>query len=110
MRALGDPDVFLDTDLAVLRALRGLSSGAQFADLSARSGPWRSYALSYLELARRIGDVRAVRAAGLANGRNPIAVVIPCHRVIGANGSLVGYGGGLERKRKLLDLERGALF
>lgn len=62
---------------------------------------------SYGALARRIGDVKAVRAVGLANGANPISIVIPCHRVIGANGSLVGYGGGLPNKRALLDLERG---
>lgn len=62
---------------------------------------------SYGALARRIGDVKAVRAVGLANGANPISIVIPCHRVIGANGSLVGYGGGLPNKRALLDLEQG---
>jgi methylated-DNA-[protein]-cysteine S-methyltransferase len=61
--------------------------------------------LSYGELARRIGRPRAVRAVGLANGRNPIAVIVPCHRVIGADGTLTGYGGGLDRKRLLLDLE-----
>lgn len=63
--------------------------------------------ISYGELARRIGNPAAVRAVGLANGRNPISIVVPCHRVIGANGTLTGYGGGLERKRWLLDLERG---
>lgn len=61
---------------------------------------------SYGELARRIGNPTAVRAVGLANGQNPIAIVIPCHRVIGANGSLTGYGGGLDRKRWLLAHER----
>lgn len=60
---------------------------------------------SYSQLARKIGNDAAVRAVGLANGRNPISVVIPCHRVIGADGSLTGYGGGLDRKRFLLDLE-----
>ena len=58
--------------------------------------------ISYGELARRIGQPAAVRAVGLANGRNPLSIVIPCHRVIGANGSLTGYGGGMERKRWLL--------
>jgi len=58
--------------------------------------------LSYGILAKQIGDPKAVRAVGLANGANPIAVVVPCHRVIGGNGSLTGYGGGLERKRWLL--------
>jgi methylated-DNA-[protein]-cysteine S-methyltransferase len=62
---------------------------------------------SYGEIAREVCTVRAARAVGLANARNPIAVVVPCHRVIGADGSLTGYGGGLERKRFLLDLESG---
>lgn len=61
---------------------------------------------SYGRLAGRIGNIKASRAVGLANGRNPISIVVPCHRVIGANGSLTGYGGGLDRKRTLLDLER----
>jgi methylated-DNA-[protein]-cysteine S-methyltransferase len=61
--------------------------------------------ISYGELARRIGNPRAVRAVGRANGANPIAVIVPCHRVIGANGTLTGYGGGLDRKAKLLALE-----
>lgn len=58
--------------------------------------------LSYGQLARRIGKPSASRAVGLANGRNPISILVPCHRVIGADGSLTGYGGGLERKRWLL--------
>jgi methylated-DNA-[protein]-cysteine S-methyltransferase len=62
---------------------------------------------SYGALAARIGNAKAVRAVGLANGSNPIAIIIPCHRVIGSNGSLVGYGGGLPIKRALLSLERG---
>jgi methylated-DNA-[protein]-cysteine S-methyltransferase len=61
---------------------------------------------SYAELARHIGQPGASRAVGLANGRNPISIIIPCHRVIGANGSLTGYGGGLDRKRWLLAHER----
>jgi methylated-DNA-[protein]-cysteine S-methyltransferase len=64
---------------------------------------------SYGEIAREIGHPDAARAVGLANGRNPVAVIVPCHRVIGADGSLTGYGGGLERKRFLLDLEAGRL-
>jgi methylated-DNA-[protein]-cysteine S-methyltransferase len=63
--------------------------------------------VSYGEIARRLGQPSAARAVGLANGRNPVAVVVPCHRVIGANGTLTGYGGGLERKRLLLELEQG---
>jgi len=63
--------------------------------------------ISYGELARRIENPSASRAVGLANGRNPIAVIVPCHRVIGADGSLTGFGGGLDRKRALLSLEQG---
>jgi methylated-DNA-[protein]-cysteine S-methyltransferase len=61
--------------------------------------------ISYSELARRIDQPKAVRAVGLANGSNPLSVVVPCHRVIGANGNLTGYGGGVERKRWLLAYE-----
>jgi methylated-DNA-[protein]-cysteine S-methyltransferase len=61
--------------------------------------------ISYAELARRIGRPKAVRAVGLANGQNPVSVVVPCHRVIGSNGSLTGYGGGLPRKKWLLEHE-----
>jgi len=74
---------------------------------------WRAVAaipygttVSYAEIARRIGKPKAVRAVGGANGRNPIPIVVPCHRVIGSDGSLTGFGGGLEIKQKLLDLER----
>ena len=77
----------------VWRALRDIPSGTT---------------TSYGELAKRIGEPTASRAVGLANGSNPVAIVIPCHRVIGADGSLTGYGGGLERKRWLLEHE-GAL-
>lgn len=62
--------------------------------------------ISYGELARRIGNPKASRAVGLANGSNPIAIVVPCHRVIGSNGKLTGYGGGLCHKETLLALER----
>ncbi len=65
--------------------------------------------ISYGELARRIGNPNASRAVGLANGSNPIPIVIPCHRVIGSNGKLTGYGGGLPTKEKLLALERKQL-
>ncbi len=64
--------------------------------------------LSYSELARRLGDLRATRAVGAANGKNPIPIIVPCHRVVGANGALTGFGGGLDRKRWLLEHE-GAL-
>ena len=62
--------------------------------------------ISYGQLALRVGNPNASRAVGLANGRNPISIVVPCHRVIGSDGSLTGYGGGLDRKKLLLDLER----
>jgi methylated-DNA-[protein]-cysteine S-methyltransferase len=77
--------------LDVLRALQDVPYGAT---------------ISYGELAQRIGRPKASRAVGGANARNPLPIVIPCHRVIGSDGSLVGFGGGLEIKRKLLDLER----
>ena len=60
---------------------------------------------SYGELARQVGNGKASRAVGAANGQNPIPVIIPCHRVVGSDGSLTGFGGGLETKRRLLDLE-----
>ena len=65
---------------------------------------------SYRDVARAIGAPNAVRAVGAANGANPVPIVVPCHRVIGAGGKLVGYGGGLPLKRRLLALERGGLF
>jgi methylated-DNA-[protein]-cysteine S-methyltransferase len=66
--------------------------------------------ISYSELAGRIGRPKSVRAVGAANGANPIPIIIPCHRVIGANGTLTGYGGGIERKQWLLALEGQRLF
>ncbi len=75
---------------------------------------WRALAqiafgetLSYGELARRLGKPDAARAVGLANGRNPLSIVVPCHRVVGASGALTGYGGGMDRKAWLLAHERG---
>ncbi|MDX2603635.1 methylated-DNA--[protein]-cysteine S-methyltransferase [Streptomyces caniscabiei] len=63
---------------------------------------------SYGQLAGALGNPKASRAVGLANGRNPVGIIVPCHRVVGADGSLTGYGGGTERKQRLLDFERGA--
>lgn len=63
--------------------------------------------ISYTELARRSGRPRAIRAAGAANGRNPLSIVVPCHRVVGKSGDLTDYGGGLDKKRALLELEGG---
>lgn len=79
--------------LSVWRALQAIPAGTT---------------CSYAELARAIGRPNAVRAVGRANGDNRLSIVVPCHRVIGADGALTGYGGGLARKQKLLDLERGA--
>lgn len=78
--------------LAVLKALQKIPYGQT---------------CSYRDIAIRIGKPKAVRAVGAANGRNPLPIVIPCHRVIGSNGSLTGFGGGLTAKRFLLDLESG---
>lgn len=76
---------------------------------------WRAIAevapgstITYAELARRVGRPTSVRAAGAATGRNPLSIVVPCHRIVGAGGALTGYAGGLERKRALLTLERTA--
>jgi methylated-DNA-[protein]-cysteine S-methyltransferase len=79
-----------DFQLAVLAALQTIPAGET---------------RSYLDIANQIGRPKAVRAVGAANGRNPLPIVIPCHRVIGADGSLTGFGGGLEAKRLLLELE-----
>ncbi|KQY06493.1 cysteine methyltransferase [Mycobacterium sp. Root135] len=65
---------------------------------------------SYGQIAAQIGSPGASRAVGLANGHNPIGIIVPCHRVIGANGSLTGYGGGLNKKKQLLEMERNRLF
>lgn len=66
--------------------------------------------VSYLQIAEQINNPKAVRAVGLANGANPISIIVPCHRVIGANGKLTGYGGGLDRKRTLLVHEKAGLL
>lgn len=66
--------------------------------------------VSYGQLADQIGRPGAARAVGLANGRNPVSIIVPCHRVVGSDGSLTGYGGGIDNKRRLLDLERGRLW
>lgn len=66
--------------------------------------------ITYRQLAERVGDVKSIRAVGRANGQNPIPIIVPCHRVIGSNGKLTGYGGGIEKKLFLLKLERSILF
>ncbi|MET0429919.1 MAG: methylated-DNA--[protein]-cysteine S-methyltransferase [Microvirga sp.] len=94
-------------DLAAIESLPVMTDGTAFQRevwSALRAIPCGT-TISYGELARRIGRPAAVRAVGLANGSNPVGIVIPCHRVIGADGSLTGYGGGLNRKRWLLDHE-----
>jgi len=98
---------YFDGEITALDAIPVAFAGTPFQEKV-----WRALrtiaggtTLSYGALAKRIGEPKAVRAVGLANGRNPIGVVVPCHRVIGSNGSLTGYGGGLPRKRWLLEHE-----
>jgi methylated-DNA-[protein]-cysteine S-methyltransferase len=97
-------------DLAAIDAVPVQTAGTPF-----QREVWRALrripcgtTMSYAQLARRIGRPAAVRAVGLANGSNPVPVVVPCHRVIGSDGSLNGYGGGIERKRWLLEHETRA--
>ncbi|MEM7225862.1 MAG: methylated-DNA--[protein]-cysteine S-methyltransferase [Pseudomonadota bacterium] len=101
---------YFDGDLPALKTLPLVTQGTPFQEqvwrLLRKIPPGRT--VSYAELAETLGKPKALRAVGLANGRNPISVVIPCHRVIGKNGSLTGYGGGLERKAWLLEHERQA--
>ncbi|WHZ24881.1 MAG: Methylated-DNA--protein-cysteine methyltransferase [Nitrospira sp.] len=102
---------YFDGDLHAIDSLPTATEGTPF-----QKRVWHAlrhipvgHTLSYGELAKRIGRPAAVRAVGLANGANPIGIVVPCHRVIGADGSLTGYGGGLERKRWLLNHEKRAV-
>jgi methylated-DNA-[protein]-cysteine S-methyltransferase len=99
---------YFDGDLMAIHALRVATGGTEF-----QKSVWRALrtiacgeTISYATLAERVGRPKAVRAVGHANGDNPISVVVPCHRVIGTNGSLTGYGGGIGRKRWLLAHER----
>lgn len=101
---------YFEGDLAVIDTLPVATGGTAFQRevwAALRQIPCGE-TLSYGALAQRIGRAAAVRAVGLANGANPVGIVVPCHRVIGSNGSLTGYGGGMERKRWLLAHERRA--
>lgn len=103
-------EAYINGDLSIIDDLPVATGGTQFqrtvwAEL--RKIPCGE-TISYSELACRIDNPAAVRAVGLANGANPISIVVPCHRVIGANGTLTGYGGGIERKRWLLAHEARA--
>jgi methylated-DNA-[protein]-cysteine S-methyltransferase len=94
-------------DLAALNALPVATAGTPFqrSVWSALREIPHGTTMTYAELAQQIGKPTATRAVGLANGSNPIGVIVPCHRVIGSNVSLTGYGGGIDRKRWLLDHE-----
>jgi methylated-DNA-[protein]-cysteine S-methyltransferase len=97
-------EAYFDGDVAAITRLRVATPGTPFQRTvwaALREIPC-GQTIAYSELAARIGRPSAVRAVGLANGANPISIVVPCHRVIGANGTLTGYGGGLDRKRWLL--------
>lgn len=99
---------YFEGDIGVIHALAVATGGTPFQRQvwdALRAIP-DGQTISYGELAQRIGKPTAVRAVGLANGANPISIVLPCHRVIGSNRSLTGYGGGLERKRWLLQHEQ----
>ena len=102
---------YFDGELGCVRAIEWRTAGTPFQrsvwTVLTMIAPGET--LSYRGLAAKLGCPKSVRAVGLANGANPISVVVPCHRVIGADGSLTGYGGGIERKRWLLDHE-GAIF
>lgn len=98
---------YFSGDLGIIDSLPVAMAGTPF-----QNDVWRTLrtiphgkTISYAELARRVGRPRAVRAAGFTNGQNPISIVIPCHRVIGSDGTLTGYGGGLPRKKWLLEHE-----
>lgn len=125
-RPIGDPD---DGHPVLVEAVRQLTAyfARELRDFDLPLAPvgtdfqhrvWKELALipygettSYGEIARRLGHTNAAsRAVGLANGRNPIPVVVPCHRVVGATGALTGYAGGMEHKQLLLELEQEALF
>lgn len=103
---------YFDGDIAVIHRLEVATGGTHFQRQiwSALRGIPDGETVSYGELARRIGNPAAVRAVGLANGANPISIVLPCHRVIGSNRSLTGYGGGLARKQWLLRHENALRF
>ena len=98
---------YFDGDLSALDTVAVELNGTEF-----QKQVWQALrriphgtTISYAELARRVGTISAVRAVGSANGANPVAVIVPCHRVIGSDGSLTGYGGGLDRKKWLLEHE-----
>jgi methylated-DNA-[protein]-cysteine S-methyltransferase len=107
-------DVRRELDQYFAGRLKKFSTRLAFNGTAFQNEVWRQLTripygetISYLDLAKRIDNPKAVRAVGMANGANPIAIIVPCHRVIGSNGSLTGFGGGIPTKRALLELEKG---
>jgi methylated-DNA-[protein]-cysteine S-methyltransferase len=107
-------DVRRELDQYFAGQLKKFATPLAFTGTSFQNQVWKELTripygetISYLDLAKRINNPKAVRAVGMANGANPIAIIVPCHRVIGSNGSLNGFGGGLPTKRALLELEKG---
>ena len=107
-------DVRKELDQYFAGRLRKFSTRLAFNGTAFQNQVWKQLTripygetISYLDLAKRIDNPKAVRAVGMANGANPIAIIVPCHRVIGSNGSLTGFGGGIPTKRALLELEKG---
>jgi methylated-DNA-[protein]-cysteine S-methyltransferase len=107
-------DVRKELDSYFAGRLKKFSTRLAFNGTAFQNAVWKQLTripygetISYLDLAKRIDNPKAVRAVGMANGANPIAIIVPCHRVIGSNGSLTGFGGGLPNKRALLELEKG---
>ncbi|HEY4264300.1 MAG TPA: methylated-DNA--[protein]-cysteine S-methyltransferase [Micropepsaceae bacterium] len=103
-------EAYFEGDMDALTAQQTATNGTDFqrAVWDALRHIPAGQTISYRVLAARIGRPAAIRAVGLANGANPVAIIVPCHRVIGANGSLTGYGGGLDRKRWLLTHENAS--
>ena len=107
-------DVRKELDRYFAGTLKKFSTKLAFNGTAFQNDVWKELTripygetISYLDLANRIKNPKAVRAVGMANGANPIAIIVPCHRVIGSNGSLTGFGGGIPTKRALLELEKG---
>jgi methylated-DNA-[protein]-cysteine S-methyltransferase len=100
-------DAYFSGDIAAIDRLAVVTGGTEFqrAVWAALRTVGAGDTASYGDIARRIGKPKAFRAVGLANNANPIAIVVPCHRIVGSDGSLTGYGGGIERKRWLLEHE-----
>ena len=109
-RAIQEVVTYLEGKLKVFESRLDMGHGTEF-----QHSIWQAVAAipygetrSYADIAREVGRPRAVRAVGAANGANPLPIFVPCHRVIGSNGTLTGYGGGLSLKERLLNMERAS--